>query len=541
MQTPAQILIVDDNPANLNILQRRLTNHGYETLTASDGEEALALAKEKQPDLILLDVMMPKIDGIEVCRRLKGDPSLPFMPIILVTAKADPQDVVAGLEAGAEEYLTKPVEHTALVARVKSMLRIKALHDTTQEQATRLQAQAVLLAELNQSLEVRVAEQVQALHQSEKLSALGELLASIAHELNNPLSVVVGQAIMLKETATDPHIADRATKVANAAYRCARIVKTFLAMARQQPAESKVINLNDIIAKALEVTGYALRAADIDVSLQLAPDLPPVQADADQLSQVLTNLIVNAQHALENIEGPRELRLSSAFSAQHKQVVVKVKDNGPGIPPEIRSRIFEPLFTTKAIGTGTGIGLAVCHRIIEAHGGTIEVESTEDRGATFVMRLPDRVTPDMAMGEIDEPHRGSEPLSALIVDDEADVAELLADILRADGHRVEIAHSGSAALETIEQHNFDIILSDLRMPDLDGPSLYRVLEERQSALLSRVAFITGDTLSHKIKSFLQTVGRPYIEKPIIPQEVRDLVRLVTESGGNDSVVRSSEG
>lgn len=541
MRTPAQILIVDDNPANLKLLQIRLAARGYETLTASDGEEALALAREQQPDLILLDVMMPKVDGIEVCRRLKGDPSLPFMPIILVTSMADPEDVVNGLEAGAEEYLTQPVEHAALLARVKSMLRIKALHDTTQEQATRLQAQAVQLEELNQSLEARVAEQLKALHQSETLSALGELLASIAHELNNPLSVVVGQAIILAETATDQHIVDRATKIANAADRCARIVKTFLAMARQQPTESKAVQLNGIIDRALEVTRYSLHASAIDVSLQLAQDLPPVQGDAAQLNQVLTNLIVNAQHALEDIEGPRELGLSSAFSAQHEQVVVEVKDNGPGIPPEIRSRIFEPLFTTKAVGTGTGIGLAMCHRIIKAHDGTIEVDNTVNEGATFVIRLPVSVTPGTASGEVDELHRGAEPLAALIVDDEADVAELLGDILRADGHRVEIAHSGSAALETIEQRDFDIILSDLRMPGLDGPSLYRVLEERQSDLLSRVAFITGDALSPKIKSFLQTVGRPYIEKPIIPQEVRNLVRLVSESGGTDAVDRSSTG
>ena len=130
MRTPARILIVDDNPMNVDILQSCLGFHGYEIITAADGEEALATAREKQPDLILLDVMMPKLDGLEVCRRLKADPSLPFMPTILVTAKADSKDVVAGLEAGGDEYLTKPVDQDALVARVRSMLRIKDLHDT---------------------------------------------------------------------------------------------------------------------------------------------------------------------------------------------------------------------------------------------------------------------------------------------------------------------------------------------------------------------------------------------------------------------------
>jgi len=141
MRTPPLILIVDDNPTNLDILQTRLRAHNYEVITAADGEAGLAMARKKQPDLMLLDIMMPKMDGIEVCRRIKEDPSLPFMPIIMVTAKADSKDVVAGLEAGGDEYLTKPVDHAALVARVKSMLRIKELHDTVLEQSAQLKVQ----------------------------------------------------------------------------------------------------------------------------------------------------------------------------------------------------------------------------------------------------------------------------------------------------------------------------------------------------------------------------------------------------------------
>ena len=141
MRTPPLILIVDDNPTNVDILQARLAANNYEIITAADGEEGLAKAREAQPDLILLDIMMPKMDGLEVCRHLRADTALPFMPIILVTAKADSKDVVAGLEAGGDEYLTKPVDHAALVARVKSMLRIKSLHDTVLEQSAQLKAQ----------------------------------------------------------------------------------------------------------------------------------------------------------------------------------------------------------------------------------------------------------------------------------------------------------------------------------------------------------------------------------------------------------------
>ncbi len=180
MKTPPWILIVDDDPSNLDIVQARLARSGYKILTASDGEEALAVAREQQPDLILLDIVMPKLDGLEVCRRLKADSTLPFIPIIMVTAKAGSEDVIAGLEAGGDEYLTKPVDSDALVARVRSMLRIKALHDTIQEQAAQLKAQATQLAEWNQTLEQRVADQLAEL---ERVSRLKRFLSPQLAEL----------------------------------------------------------------------------------------------------------------------------------------------------------------------------------------------------------------------------------------------------------------------------------------------------------------------------------------------------------------------
>src|SRR5437870_4955639 len=173
MREPPRILIADDTPANLHILQLRLAANGYEIITATDGEEAITAARQHHPDLILLDVMMPKLDGIEVCRQLRADPSLPFIPIIMVTAKADPKDVVAGLEAGGDEYLTKPVDQPALVARVKSMLRIKSLHDT-------VEALAAERAELNKTLERRVEVQVGQLEQLKRFFSpqLAELIVA---------------------------------------------------------------------------------------------------------------------------------------------------------------------------------------------------------------------------------------------------------------------------------------------------------------------------------------------------------------------------
>ena len=180
MRTPPRILVVDDNPVNVDILQARLAAHGYEVVTTADGEAALAAVQEHRPDLVLLDVMMPKLDGLEVCRRLKADPALPFIPVILVTARSETRDVVAGLEGGADEYLTKPVDQAALVARVQSMLRIKALQDT-------VQAQAAELAAWNRTLEQRVKAQVEELERVNRLRRfltpqLAELVISAGGE-----------------------------------------------------------------------------------------------------------------------------------------------------------------------------------------------------------------------------------------------------------------------------------------------------------------------------------------------------------------------
>ncbi|HMB76332.1 MAG TPA: PAS-domain containing protein, partial [Kiloniellaceae bacterium] len=238
------------------------------------------------------------------------------------------------------------------------------------------------------AMEAELERQSEIVHQSEKLSALGGLLAGVAHELNNPLSVVVGQTLLLKETSRDATVLSRAEKIGSAADRCARIVRTFLAMARQQPARSENIDVNAAIESAMEVTGYAIRSSDIDVSLRLGKDLPSVWGDPDQLGQVFSNLLINAQQALTDFDGRRKIKVTTRYDRKKDFVVVKIADSGPGVPHDIRSRIFEPFFTTKEPGGGTGIGLAFCHRVVEAHGGVIRVESTPGEGASFFIRLP---------------------------------------------------------------------------------------------------------------------------------------------------------
>ncbi|MBK8175858.1 MAG: PAS domain S-box protein [Rhodospirillales bacterium] len=238
--------------------------------------------------------------------------------------------------------------------------------------------------------EDEIARQRDALHQAEKMSALGSLLAGVAHELNNPLSVVVGRAIMLEDQSLDPAIMGSVSKIRMAAERCARIVRTFLAMARQQAPIRLPVRIDALIDTALDLLTFELTGAGIDVECRLDAELPMTMGDADQLTQVFNNLIINAKQAMADAPPPRRLVITGYLDSVCGQICVSVSDTGPGIPAEIRARIFDPFFTTKPIGFGTGIGLAVCRGIIETHGGTITLGIDDESaiGAAFTVRLP---------------------------------------------------------------------------------------------------------------------------------------------------------
>ena len=374
--------------------------------------------------------------------------------------------------------------------------------------------------------ELELARQRDALFQSEKLSALGSLLAGVAHELNNPLSIVVGQALLLQETVDDPKIAERARKIGGAADRCSRIVRAFLSMARQRPPQRVDLNLDDLLDGVLEMLSAPLRDHGIEISRHRATNLPPVCADADQLNQVVMNLLVNAQQALEENEGERTINIRTRHDKIARKVCLDISDNGPGIPEDIRHRIFEPFFTTKEVGVGTGVGLSVSYGIVETHGGKITVDSETGVGTTFSVSLPQSFS--RRLGTPCAPDSQSEQTrkDILVVDDEAEIALTLKEILRADGHQIEVAASGAAGLEALKQREFDLILCDLRMPGIDGREIHRRLTESRPELLDRLVFITGDTFAKQASAFFEETGSCYLEKPFTPTEVREMVERV---------------
>jgi PAS domain S-box-containing protein len=382
--------------------------------------------------------------------------------------------------------------------------------------------------------EAELERQRGALHQSEKLAAMGGLLAGVAHELNNPLSIVLGQAWLLRKEVVEGPLTKRVKLIEEETGRCARIVRRFLALARQQPPERHEIDLNQVVREAVELLTYQLRVDDVPVDLELAPDLPRLVADSHQLHQVLVNLIANAHHAMRAAPPPRRLTIRSVWDPRGERVKVTVSDTGPGIPPELQSRIFEPFFTTKPLGSGTGLGLTLCQGIVESHHGKISLASEPGHGATFEIELP---LGSMPVAQPEQMVTG-EPVKAsriLVVDDEPEVAHTLAELLVVQGHHVTTAPNGRVALEKLQTGRFDLILCDIRMPELDGPGLYRELERTQSAMLSRFVFVTGDVLGAEALSLLSERSVPRITKPFALDEITGIMRKLL---GTNAVVRS---
>ena len=373
---------------------------------------------------------------------------------------------------------------------------------------------------LQKMTEEELRRQRDALYQNEKLAALGSLLAGVAHELNNPLSIVVGYAGMLEELAPDEPTRRRAREVHVAAERCARIVKRFLAMARSKPVEKKWVDIECIIDDVVELAAYGLRVNGVEVIRDRAPDLPAILADADQLHQVFMNVVLNAMQAMTSVEGRRRLIIKTALRDQ--TIVIDVQDSGHGVNDVVKQRAFEPFFTTKPLGVGTGIGLSLCSGIVEAHGGTIRLESGPDGGALCRVELPISAAP---------PARGRPELAlprqplcgrVLIVDDEASIANFIAEMLERDGAAVITVTSGYDAQKLLAEQPFDAVLTDLRMPGVGGERLLSFIAEERPDLEGRVIIMTGDALT--AETALRCEGLTMIEKPIDIEALRALLQ-----------------
>ncbi|MCD6352196.1 MAG: PAS domain S-box protein, partial [Armatimonadetes bacterium] len=370
----------------------------------------------------------------------------------------------------------------------------------------------------------------QQLVQMEKAAALGQLVAGVAHELNNPLGAISGSAELALAGRPPADVVPHLQRIFEQAQRCRRIVMNLLLFAREAHGERVPVDVNAVVAQTLDLRAYELAVDNIEVELSLDHALPLVTGDASRLQQALFNLVLNAHQALRS-QGGGKLRVTTR-SAEDR-VILEVADTGPGISPDHLPRIFDPFFTTKPPGEGTGMGLSVSLGIIRDMGGDLTASSTPAQGACFTVTLPlAGPVPDWSEPEpsltTPTPHRSSAPVAArlLVVDDEPAVRDVIRTALEAEGYSVESCGDAQDALELLTEQDFDAVICDLRLPGMDGPTLYHLAARRRPELTRRFLFVTGDTVSEASRQFLQTTGAPALNKPFELDELHTAVASV---------------
>jgi two-component system NtrC family sensor kinase len=363
------------------------------------------------------------------------------------------------------------------------------------------------------------------LAQAERLTSLGEVVAGVAHELNNPLSAVLGYAQLLQADARREDLERDLTRIVESSRRCQKIVLNLLSFARKHPAEKKPQDLGACVRKIVDLKSYHLRASRVDVVLQIVDTLPAAMFDFHQMEQVILNLLNNAEQAIVGTGRPGRIVVRAFATAE--DVVVEVEDDGPGIPPSVRHRIFDPFFTTKEAGKGTGLGLSVSYGIVQEHQGRIELRAdAPGRGACFAIHLPRASTPAVEPKTAAPASRSGKPLEGrrvLVAEDEPLVLDLFSRVLERDGATVTTARDGEEAWSRIMETDFDLIVADLRMPNLDGRALYERVVEEKPSMVRRFVFATGDLVRQESLKFLEGIPNRILAKPLDVENVRDVL------------------
>ncbi len=374
------------------------------------------------------------------------------------------------------------------------------------------------------------------LFHTERMVALGQMVSSVAHEINNPLTSIFGYAQLLLGRSDGSRSSGAAEHILQEAERASRIAKNLLLFARGAKAEHAGTNLNEIVRSTMALRTYELSLAGIRVHLNLDPDLPPILADAAQLLQVVLNLVNNAEQAIEPGGGRGHIWLRTR-RVSAMRVALDIADDGPGIAPDLLPHIFDPFFTTKPPGVGTGIGLSIVRGIVHEHRGEVSVQSQPGRGAMFTVELAAANAADLAQAQpspwpapalLAAPPQlaaaETHPQHILVVEDEPTVARLIADVLTEEGYSVETVLDSRAGLNLLRSNSYELLVCDLHMPHLDGPSLYRELLRLGSPLAQRLVFVTADMLSPRTSEFLESCNVPCLAKPFLVEELKELVR-----------------
>jgi PAS domain S-box-containing protein len=366
--------------------------------------------------------------------------------------------------------------------------------------------------------------------QSEKLAAIGKLVSGVAHELNNPLFSAMGYAeLLFMDSLGEENQKEKLQNILDSIKRARSIIKDLLKFARRENVEKEIVNINEVVMKTLSLRQYELRVNNIEVKCDLAESMPPVMGNFVRLQQVLLNIIINAEQSIQESGTQGLIRIRTVVLKPQQTVKIDIADNGREIPSEIMGKIFDPFFTTKEVGKGTGLGLSTSYGIIKDHNGEIGVKCV--RGwTTFTITLP------YTMAEKPEPARSSprqekeikaQGETILVVDDEPIIVNLLEDFLKRKGFSVLKATSGADALAKLDGNEVELIISDIKMPEMDGKRFYTEIRTKKPELLSRLIFITGDTLNSETRAFLREIKGYHLKKPFSFDEITDVIHAVT--------------
>jgi len=494
-----RILVIEDDDELREAMQETLALRGHEVVGAANGRDALQQMRFARPDLVILDLMLPVMDGWQFRAELKRDPSLAETPVVVISGN----DSATAAAVDADLYMTKPIDPRALLHAIEDVLRGRE----------------------RQQQPARIA-------QAERLAALGTLAAGMAHEINNPLTYVLLNLDCamraLEHLAHDDNragVAEVERLVQGAmegAERIRGITSGIRAFSRAEDVRRVPLDVRSVLDSALRMVMHEIRhRARLS---KVYREVPLVMASEGRLGQVFLNLLTNAVQAMPEEESTaHELRLVTSTD-EDGNAVIEVSDTGCGIPPHLLGRIFEPFFTTKPIGHGTGLGLSISHGIVQTLGGSILVDSQVGKGSRFRVVIPGHRR--AAVSEAIE--RGSAMATAprrrvLVVDDDRGVCEALKAALSPE-HDVVLAESSHQALAAVDGGGrFDLILCDVHMPEVSGIGLYQQLRAINEELASRVIFMTAGTFTQRGRDFLAAVDRPLLEKPLDLSAIRAML------------------
>jgi len=373
--------------------------------------------------------------------------------------------------------------------------------------------------------------------QQDRLATLGQLLSGIVHELNNPLTAVAGYAELMRGEHLRAPVRQQVKRISDEAARASRILKGILLFARGEDQARRPVDIVELLERTLSLRAYEFTVENIRLLREYEPGLPPVAANPTQLQQVFLNLLLNAEQAIRSRPRHGCITLRVRQPSAGGPLQVEVADDGPGIPRALLPRLFEPFFTTKPAGAGTGLGLSISRAILQEHGGEITVESQPGQGTIFRVELLPQVesVAQPAVPARPSPSPAARPgRRVLVVDDEPVVVQLIADTLRQQRFVVRAHTDSRRALAEATEKEFDLVICDMRMPELDGPALYHLLRQRKPDLARRLLFTTGDTLARDTMRFLDQVGLPNLPKPFHVDELRAAVSSALRSLETDT-------